>query len=87
MIQAYKFLILNDDPQKLNKEAFLRFVTDIQAKLKRRSRFTISTERIVNIALKATHALQPAQMTKMIDMVDRIGDKYQTADFLELCRP
>lgn len=87
LIQAYKFLILNDDPQKLNKEAFLRFVTDIQAKLKRRSRFTISTERIVNIALKATHALQPAQMTKMIDMVDRIGDKYQTADFLELMSP
>ena len=26
-------------------------------------------------------------MTKMIDMVDRIGDKYQTADFLELMSP
>lgn len=87
LIHAYKFLIDNDDIKEIRKEALLRFISTTQIKLKRRVRFEISTERIVNIALKATHAIQPCQMSQMIDMVDRIGDKYLTADFLELMSP
>lgn len=87
LFRSYEFLILNANSDALKKQALLEHIKDIQHRLLKRSRFDICPEKIVNIALRANHAIDPMQMQKMLFMVGEIKNEYMTADFLQLMVP
>lgn len=87
LMQSYPFLIGNVNNKDLDSQKLVDYISKVQDKLLRASRFEIRSDKIVYTALRATYTMQPGQIADMLDMVRRIGDKYMTADFLQLLIP
>ncbi len=82
--QAYPFLLRNASDPALDKPQLAEFICTVQARLLRATRFEIRTDKIVFTALRATSAVQPGMMEELVEMVRKLGNRYMTADFLQL---
>lgn len=84
---AYPFLLHHASDQKLDMPRLAEFIRTVQARLLRATRFEIKTDKIVFTVLRATAAIQPGMMEELVEMVRRLGNRYMTADFLQLLSP